>query len=414
MRTRRNQKTGSELPELIVVIPTHNEPSLDETLLSLLHSNRAVAFQIQIIVVVNDSNSSPAGVRKMNAETLQYLKLKKAQFAADGINLTPIDSTGLSAVASGVGLARKSGMDLAASILSEGGRADRPIVSLDADCTVSPNYIREIERFFRENDADAVSIHFEHPLTLAIGKDATRAIVEYELVMRYFVDGLRRAGYPAAFHTVGSAMAVRASIYLAEGGMNTRQGAEDFYFLQKIIARGNFFELNQATVFPSPRPSTRAPFGTGQAVSKRLSGSDCPKVHPLVALNDIETLFNSLNHCTRKTDCAEITSLCSPAMKTYLQQQKFTTVWQSALDNTSTDRTFKKRVYAWFNLFRARKYFASEGFDLTRLPVVDAAKQLYGDIIHSAGTPYVNDDDVSLLLEIRKAHWAGKRYAYVI
>jgi hypothetical protein len=43
-----------------------------------------------------------------------------------------------------------------------------------------------------------------------------------------------------AYHTVGSAMAVKAYQYVKVGGMNRRQAGEDFYFIQKLVHSGNF------------------------------------------------------------------------------------------------------------------------------------------------------------------------------
>src|SRR5690606_11992981 len=92
----------------------------------------------------------------------------------------------------------------------------------------------------------------------------------YEIHLRYFIGMQRWAGFPHAFQTVGSSMAVRARIYCQIGGMNTRQAGEDFYFLHKIIERGKFSDLNTTTVYPSPRISDRVPFGTGQSMKEQL------------------------------------------------------------------------------------------------------------------------------------------------
>ena len=83
------------------------------------------------------------------------------------------------------------------------------------------------------------------------------AITQYELHLRYYLNAVRSTGYPYAYHTVGSSFTVRADVYCKEGGMNRRQGGEDFYFIQKVAQRGNFSECNATRVVASPRPSDR-------------------------------------------------------------------------------------------------------------------------------------------------------------
>ena len=63
--------------------------------------------------------------------------------------------------------------------------------------------------------------------------------------------------FPYVFHTVGSAMAVKALPYVKAGGMNRKQAGEDFYFIQKLVPSGGYFNLNSTTVYPSPRISFR-------------------------------------------------------------------------------------------------------------------------------------------------------------
>ena len=100
----------------------------------------------------------------------------------------------------------------------------------------------------------------------ALGQAGFDGIAAYELHLRYHVRVQKWIGFPYAFQTIGSAMAVRAWAYVKQGGMNRRHAGEDFYFLQKISWLGPISELSTVTVFPSPRLSGRVPFGTGKAV----------------------------------------------------------------------------------------------------------------------------------------------------
>ncbi len=120
-----------------------------------------------------------------------------------------------------------------------------------------------------------MNVYFEHPVSgTEFPENVYRGIIDYELHLRYINQFLRFAGFPFAYHTIGSCFGVRADIYAAQGGMNKRKAGEDFYFLHKIIPLGHFAELNTTRVIPSPRPSDRVPFGTGVAVGKYLSSNE--------------------------------------------------------------------------------------------------------------------------------------------
>jgi hypothetical protein len=154
--------------------------------------------------------------------------------------------------------------------------------------------LRSIERHFEKNPrSPGCSIYFEHPLDGPLDVKVYEAIAAYELHLRYYVHGLRYAGFPHAHHTIGSCMAVRADVYKQQGGMNKRKAGEDFYFLQKIFPLGAFTELTDTTVNPSPRGSDRVPFGTGKAVQAHLAGNKI-STYPLEAFLDLKMLFDGL------------------------------------------------------------------------------------------------------------------------
>ncbi len=116
---------------------------------------------------------------------------------------------------------------------------------------------------------------FEHPLSgNEFPEEVYRFITLYELHLRYYFRGLAFSGFPYVFHTVGSAMGVKAFQYVKAGGMNRRQAGEDFYFIQKLVPSGGYFNLNSTTVYPSPRPSFRVPFGTGASIARQTELED--------------------------------------------------------------------------------------------------------------------------------------------
>ena len=278
---------------IIVVIPCMNEPDLIDSLESLWTCEPSNC-PAEVIVVIN----SPAGcreeIRAQNLKTWEEASRWSKEHSTPRLVFHVLHVPDLPPKQAGVGLARKIGMDEAVRRFDDIGRTTGIVVCYDADCRCERNYLRSIERHFEKNPrTPGCSIYFEHPLDGPLDAKVYEAIAAYELHLRYYVRGLRYAGFPHAHHTIGSCMAVRADVYKKQGGMNKRKAGEDFYFLQKIFPLGAFTELTDTTVNPSPRGSDRVPFGTGKAVRAHLAGNKIG-TYPLEAFLDLKMLFDRL------------------------------------------------------------------------------------------------------------------------
>ncbi len=176
----------------------------------------------------------------------------------------------------GVGWSRKLAMDACA------GMADKEdvILSLDGDTRYRPAYFEAVAGAFQEKPpAVALAVPYYHPLT---GDEITdRAILRYEIYMRYYALNLWRIGSPYAFTALGSAMAVRFSAYKAIRGITPLLSGEDFYFLQKLRKHGELLRWCPEKVYPAARFSDRVFFGTGPAMIKGRAGdwSSYPLYH---------------------------------------------------------------------------------------------------------------------------------------
>ncbi len=325
---------------LSIVIPSCGERMLMETLRSIEHC-WPIEGSVEVIVVVNDDNSTSDGYKEINRSTLH--KLSSEKFT--GYDLHLVDATNLDS--GGVGVARKIGMDLAGDrfrqIQVTGG-----IACLDADTTVSENYIVELERVFsRVNPPTSLSVYFEHPFDL--DEQNRSAIIRYELFLRYFKRGLAQVGYAYPYYTVGSSMAVRSDVYIQQGGMNQRRAGEDFYFLSKIFPLGGHEELNSCTVYPSGRPSDRVPFGTGRDVANQLEafGDEYLTYHPK-NFDLLESLCDQIYAATA-TPNHEI-------IETYLQSEDWLYYLNSFLKNSSSEESLKSKCRAWLTPFRVMKF----------------------------------------------------------
>jgi hypothetical protein len=99
-----------------------------------------------------------------------------------------------------------------------------------------------------------------------------RAVLLYEISLRYYVLGLAFAGSPWAYHTIGSTIAARAGAYVRVRGFPKRDAAEDFYLLSKLAKVGPIASLGGRPIALRGRTSDRVPFGTGAAVRRIAAG----------------------------------------------------------------------------------------------------------------------------------------------
>ncbi len=360
-------------PGLIIVIPCHDEPDLLTTLKSLDACDKPDC-PVQVRVVVNSARDAAADVRQRNLATLdiadQWLK-ERAAFEPIFILEHHPD---LPAKHAGVGLARKIGMDAAAAVFKEAGYPDGPIVCLDADCTVEKNYLTAlVEHFSLYPDTPGCSIHFEHPFA-GLSPEHRLGIAAYELYLRYYRRGLVWAGHPAAFHTVGSSMAVRADVYGRQGGMNRRKAGEDFYFLQKIIPLGGFTEVTATRINPSPRRSLRVPFGTGRAMDEWLAGDmEGWLTYDPRVFRDLKAFFALCEPLYEGPVAVE-----SEAMAAYLVAADFAAEIEKIRGNTASLKVWRKKFFHWFNLFRVLKFihYATERH-YPKIPLEEALSRLW-------------------------------------
>ncbi|TNE50195.1 MAG: hypothetical protein EP344_17500, partial [Bacteroidetes bacterium] len=267
----------------VVTIPCHDEPDLLLTL-ETLRACTQPKQPVEVLVVVNSAEDSPTGVKARNTATVEQATAWARSCSRADLQFHILHFPDLPPKHAGVGMARKIAMDEAARRLTAAGNPAGVIACLDADTQVQTNYLIALEDFFAQHPGcPAANIYYEHPINgNAYTPEIYTAITQYELHLRYYVHALRWAGLPTSTQTVGSAMAVRADAYQAQGGMNRRKAGEDFYFLHKFSPLEGFAGITATTVIPSPRISHRVPFGTGKAIGDILGGVRASTYAPAV------------------------------------------------------------------------------------------------------------------------------------
>ena len=342
---------------LVVTIPCFNEPDLTGCLESLRICDRPKCA-VEVIVVINSPIGCDSRICAENARAFKEASEFKDRHPDPRLDFHILNFPNLPRKHAGVGLARKIAMDEAARRFDAVGKPGGIVVGYDADCRCDANYLTALEEHFRKHPrSPGCSIYFEHPLEGSLEPMVYEAIAAYELHLRFYLRALRQAGFPHAYHTIGSSMAVRANVYKKQGGMNKREAGEDFYFLQKVIPLGGFTDLTETRVIPSPRPSDRVPFGTGKAVLTFLQEQKS-MTYPLEAFLDLKAFFDKVPalYASGGDPDPSVLDGLSEAMQSFLKKQNLEKSLAEVRKNTSNEAAFRNRFFRWFNAFMAMKF----------------------------------------------------------
>jgi hypothetical protein len=354
----------------VVVIPACAESQyLPATLASLAAMPVDELATSLVIVVVNNRAPAPdevaysagemsaAAVRADNQATLAWL----AKYAPQGaLQLAWIDAAspgGELPAGAGVGLARKIGADTAIHLLAgeqRGTDATQSLTSLailhlDADTLVEPNYTVEFRLGLAQPEVTAAVVDFAHQP--ADNPEQQAAIDAYERFLRYYVEGLRYAGSPYAFHTIGSTMGSLASAYVQVGGVPAkRQAGEDFYFLQELAKMGMVASVGTTCVHPSARLSARVPFGTGPRMREVLaSGADTYTVYAPAVFELLRDLLILVNTGLRRTSEELLAAIEDEEVRHFLAARGFEKTWPRLQAQYSDDAQLQRAFHRWFD-----------------------------------------------------------------
>lgn len=360
---------------IVVVIPCYDEPNVLSTLESLQQCTPST-HPVAVVVVVNSGETAQESVILRNRNTYNELIDFAAKQNEAHLSFHPLLCENLPRKHAGVGLARKIGMEWAVRGFLQAKNRHGIILSLDADCTVSDNYLSAVEAHFLSTRSTCCVLNFSH----RISDDSLplkHAIQQYEDYLRYYRNALKFTGFPYYYHTIGSAFAVTADAYVRAGGIGRQQGGEDFYFLQKIFQLGKTKELEDVFVYPEARFSERIPFGTGPALEKIVAAPDgVLRVYSPQSFRYLKEFFD-VRKCFFKQPEDKIMDLIEHlhiSVQHFLKENKLLSAIVDCNNNSATITTFQKRFFHHFNAFVIIKYmnFAHERyFDL--IPI-DKAK----------------------------------------
>ena len=342
--------------QYIIVVPAIAESSnLPKFIKSLERNDKLELHNTLLLIVVNNSTLSSEEVKSDNQKTLAYLRKIKSK-----VNISFIDACSagkeMDDKNGGVGLARKIGMDLALTKFDYLSINKNIIICTDADCIVDSDYLSEISQEFNRNNFEAAVVNFAHDISCR--DEETKAIICYEIFLRYYVLGLKFANTDYAFHTIGSTMLCTPQAYVKVEGMNKRKAAEDFYFLEKLAKVYPIGEIKSTFVHPSKRGSWRVPFGTGRSVDRYLSNTRDEYLlynpRSFIVLKTWLEVFNDIL-ISDQSALIRISKNIHPALSEFLTSQDFENFINKVLLKNNNTAEIEKQKHFWFDAFRTLK-----------------------------------------------------------
>ncbi len=359
-----------EISNAIVVPAIAEFENLETLLTSLVNNKPDYFFNTLVIFVINNKPTNSNEVVESNKRSMKLLRsiiqqkdidnLVIRQVIDSGLNIALIDASSkgkeLSEKVSGVGYARKIGLDFALTVFDYSIKKKKIMIWLDADCKVDEDYLCMVVDEFNNKNLFAAAINFSHDVS---GTDElTEAVIPYEIFLRYYVLGLKYANSSYAFHTIGSTLTIDHNAYIKAGGMNKKRAAEDFYFLQKVAKNYKINRIISTTVYPSSRHSWRVPFGTGRSITRYLSNSRNEFLlnNPVIfdVLKEWLVLFNDKNIIDTKLLMDEAGKI-NKDLKVFLLQRKFPGQWDRILKNSKNSKQIHYQKLNWFDGFKTLK-----------------------------------------------------------
>jgi len=252
----------------------------------------------------------------------------------------------------GVGMARKIGADIALSLIAT-QQIRRPwIWTTDADAVLPKDYFSAIPADTQSKHAACI-YPFRHTGENNKVSLATRL---YEHSLNYYVEGLRWAGSPYAFHTLGSTVAISSEHYAQVRGFPKRAAAEDFYLLNKLAKTGAIKSLTSSAIEIESRQSDRVPFGTGPAVGKLMALAELSEASLFYHPEIFAQLKTWLHTLPKLFDCTlEELTLKESTLETLLEMNIKTAI-EHAKTQSHSETAFSRHMNIWFDGFRTLKF----------------------------------------------------------
>lgn len=395
----------------VICIPLHDE---DERFLDTLQSAAELdgAETTLLILIVNGAEDTPPNIHDQNSVFLRWLRtllsLPEAPAALThwkGLAVLLIDraqSGRRLPAGQGVGLARKIAGDVALALHRNGLIQSPWMACTDADVVLPRDYLSRLPT--ESALYSAALFPFEH--TLEGPPAQSMAMQQYESYLHYYVLGLKHAGSPYAYHSIGSSFAVHFEKYAAAHGFPRKLAAEDFYLLNKLIKQAPLVRLPGVPIQIRGRESSRVPFGTGRAVLDIQESEVGYRVyHPLVFEALGVWIRAQHRFCTAPqridwSNALRHSHLPNNLLHECLEQQGALVAAEQAATQSTNFGQLQRRIFEWNDAFRTlRLIHRLRDAGLGTLPLLDALDA-------APFTPHM-DRPITLSDATRQLGWAA-------
>jgi hypothetical protein len=339
--------------KLYVAIPALDEQDWIFNTLDCLRSQDHPDFEVWVCVnQPEDWWQDPSKLKICESNVSLLSSLNDIQ----GLTLRIIDhcskGQGWPSGKGGVGWARKVLMDGIAAEANE----DDIIVSLDADTAVPENYFSSLAGSFKAHaEVTGVSVPYLHEL--GEEEPVNRAMLRYEIYLRYYALNMWRTGSPYTFTALGSAMACPVWAYRKAGGITPKESGEDFYFLQKLAKIGPLLHWINSKVSPAARMSDRVPFGTGPAMIK--GGEMDWSSYPIIS----SRLFDDVRDTIELFPALYDEDVETPMSAFLRKQLKTDSPWRPLRDNYNSLEAFMRACHDRVDGLRIFQYLRLKNMD---------------------------------------------------
>ncbi len=386
----------------VVVLPARNET--DDLYACIESLNAAAQFsrkRVLLILVLNgtekDIDLHDLIIQNLHSRYPHELKISPS---IDLHTHAPVDILVINRATSsfymqqkeGVGLARKIGCDIALDLYTQGKILSPWIRNIDADVRVPDDYFFNPEE--HKESAAAFLYNFVHN-SQPLGQLST-ALEVYDLMLRYYVEGIKWAGSPYAHHSLGSIIAVRAHAYASVRGFPKREAGEDFYLLNKLAKVGRIEENLGNPIRIEGRTVERVPFGTARKINEfgnqLANGEDVLFYNPLIFVL-LKSWIDLITHYAESQDREFLKTqlLSDPAyeeMAEALNAIEAIPALEDLWGKSRSAATRLKHFHDWFDAFRTLKFVHS--LRDSRLPSIQWSKAIesFDELTGGSGLRY--------------------------
>ena len=351
-------KTISSPPKksynFFVVIPAYDEYDFIFNTLDSINSASFIAFNtLLVIIVVNNTNKDSKQIKENNHKTYQLIN--KTQYAYDHVAIDCYSaSNALKQKYSGVGFARKVGMDYALQYSFK----KSIIFSLDADTLIDARYFEFIINDFQNFNIEGCTINFKHQKSNdTIIEDGIR---KYEKKLKEIAFKMNKTGSPYGYVSMGSAMAFTAQAYIKVGGMPNKKATEDFYYLQALAKYTHIHQIKKILVYPSSRNQQRVYLGTGYRINEYKENLKFINLsYSLKSYENLKIILKTVDNMWDKDYSSIVKSLsvkCDEKTILFLEKNNFKARWDNFGKETKNKKQFLLFFNQWFDALKTIKF----------------------------------------------------------